>query len=68
MLFHVTENLLKKVGFENKKVFVANARGPAGGGGGSGALGYASHLVLSCTPVEKSHWGMHPTLCCLAPL
>ena len=24
MLFHVTENLLKKVGFENKKVFVAN--------------------------------------------
>jgi hypothetical protein len=50
MLFHVTENLLKKVGFENKKIFVANARGPAGGGG------------------VQAHWGMHPTLCCLAPL
>ena len=25
------------------------------GGGGSGPLGYASHLVLSCTPVEKSN-------------
>ena len=28
--------------------------GLPGGGGGSGPLGYASHLVLSCTPVEKS--------------
>jgi hypothetical protein len=37
------------VGFQNKKVFVANARGSTVGVHGS--LGYTPHLVLSCTLV-----------------
>ena len=40
------------VGFQNKKVFVANARGSPVGV--HGPLGYTPHLVLSCIPVEKS--------------
>jgi hypothetical protein len=52
MAFHVTENLyyyIMQLVFKIKKYLL-----PIPGGGVHGQLGYASHLVLSCTPVGKS--------------
>jgi hypothetical protein len=51
MAFHVTENLyyyIMQLVFKIEKYL-----SPIPGGGVHGQLGYASHLVLSCTPVEK---------------